>query len=78
MFGISYEDGLSYNYAWYAFPWQFCSTPMYIGLLAGLSKGKLHDHFCAYLATFALFAGTAVMQKSFVGDYLFHQSLFLR
>ena len=49
-------------YQWYAFPWQFCSTPMYIGLLAGLCrKGKLHDALCAYLATFALFAGLAVM-----------------
>lgn len=49
-------------YQWYAFPWQFCSTPMYIGLLAGLCrKGRLHDALCAYLATFSLFAGAAVM-----------------
>ena len=49
-------------YQWYAFPWQFCSTPMYIGLLAGLTKkGKLHDALCAYLATFGMFAGIAVM-----------------
>ena len=50
------------SYQWYAFPWQFCSTPMYIGLLAGLSrKGRVHDALCAYLATFSLFAGAAVM-----------------
>ncbi len=50
------------NYQWYAFPWQFCSTPMYVGLLAGLfRKGRVHDALCAYLATFALFAGLAVM-----------------
>lgn len=50
------------GYQWYAFPWQFCSTPMYVGLLAGLTrKGKLHEALCAYLATFALFAGLAVM-----------------
>jgi hypothetical protein len=49
-------------YQWYAFPWQFCSTPMYIGLLAGLTKkGKFHDALCAYLATFGMFAGMAVM-----------------
>ncbi len=49
-------------YQWYAFPWQFCSTPMYVGLLAGLCrKGRLHDALCSYLATFALFAGLAVM-----------------
>lgn len=49
-------------YQWYAFPWQFCSTPMYIGLLAGLTrKGRVHQALCAYLATFSLFAGLAVM-----------------
>ena len=50
------------NYLWYAFPWQFCSTPMYIGLLAGIiRKGRIHDSLCAYLATYAVFAGAAVM-----------------
>ena len=50
------------SYAWYAFPWQFCSTPLYIGLLAGIiRKGKVHDALCAYLATYAVFAGLAVM-----------------
>lgn len=50
------------DYQWYAFPFQFCSTPMYIGLLAGLiRKEKVHKALCAYLATFALFAGLCVM-----------------
>lgn len=49
------------DYQWYAFPWQFCSTPMYIGLLAGLTRGKVHRSTCAYLATFAIFAGVCVM-----------------
>ena len=41
---------------------QFCSTPMYVGLLAALTKkGKIHEAACAYMATFSLFAGTAVM-----------------
>ena len=61
-FSFSYEGGISFDYAWYAFPFQFCSTPMFIGLLAGLTKpGKFHDALCAYLATFALFAGACVM-----------------
>ena len=55
-------DFLVFDYQWYAFPFQFCSTPMYIGLLAGLTrKGKIHESLCAYLATYALFAGLAVM-----------------
>lgn len=49
-------------FQWYAFPFQFCSTPMYAGLLAGLfRKGRLHDSLCAYLATYAVFAGLCVM-----------------
>ena len=61
-FSFSYENGITFDFQWYAFPWQFCSTPMYVGFLAGLlRKGKVHDALCAYLATFAVFAGTAVM-----------------
>ncbi len=56
------ENGIVADFQWYAFPWQFCSTPMYIGLLAGLfRKGKIHDSLCAYLATYAVFAGVCVM-----------------
>ena len=46
----------------YAFPWQFCSTPMYAGLIAGLTRrGRLHNAMCAYLATYSVFAGACVM-----------------
>lgn len=61
-FSFSYEDGIVFDYQWYAFPFQFCSTPMYIGLLAGIfKKGKIHDSLCAYLATYSVFAGLSVM-----------------
>jgi hypothetical protein len=61
-YSFSYEDGISFSYQWYIFPWQFCSTPMYVGLIAGLTKkGFLHRAANAYLATYALFAGAAVM-----------------
>lgn len=61
-YSFSYTEGISFDYQWYAFPFQFCSTPMYIGLLAGLTKkGKLHDAANAYLATYAVFAGVCVM-----------------
>lgn len=56
------DNGIEFDYQWYAFPFQFCSTPMYVGLLAGLiRKGRLYDHLCAYLATYAVFAGLVVM-----------------
>ena len=59
---FSYEGGITADYQWYAFPFQFCSTPMYVGLLAGIiRKGKVHDALCAYLATYAVFAGVSVM-----------------
>lgn len=61
-YSFSYTDGIRYDYQWYAFPFQFCSTPMYVGLLAGiLRKGKLRNALYAYLATFAVFAGASVM-----------------
>ena len=61
-YSFSYENGIEFNYQWYIFPWQFCSTPMYVGLLAGLTKkGYIHRAASAYLATFAFFAGAAVM-----------------
>ena len=55
-------DTIVADYQWYAFPWQFCSTPMYIGLLAGRTRqGRFHEALCAYLATYAVFAGLCVM-----------------
>ena len=57
-------DGYVINsdYPWYIFPFQFCSTPLYIGFLVAFTKkGNLHDAFCAYLATFAPFAGLCVL-----------------
>lgn len=61
-YSFSYENGISFSYQWYAFPFQFCSTPMYVGLLAGiLPKGKVSDALMSYLASFALFAGICVM-----------------
>lgn len=60
---FSYENGvITAAYQWHAFPWQFCSTPMYVGFLAGvIKKGKLHDSLMLYLATYALVAGLFVM-----------------
>ncbi len=60
---FSYEGGVvSGDFPWYVFPWQFCSTPMYAGLLVGLfRRGRIHRALCAYLGSFALFAGLSVM-----------------
>ena len=50
------------DYQWYAFPFQFCSTPMYLFVLYGLSKNeRLEGHLLSFLATYGFFAGIAVM-----------------
>lgn len=55
-------DTILCDFQWYAFPWQFCSMPMYVGLLAGIiRKGKVHEALCAFLATYSVFAGVCVM-----------------
>ena len=62
-YSFTYGEGnIVFRYQWYAFPWQFCSMPMYVGFLAGVfKKGKVHDSLCAFLATYAVFAGLCVM-----------------
>ena len=60
-FGIENGQIVS-DFQWYAFPFQFCSTPMYVGLLFGIiRKGKVHDALGAFLASYAIFAGVCVM-----------------
>ena len=62
-YGFSLENGkIIPDYRWYIFPFQFCSTPMYAALIAAIApRGRLRNVMCAYLATYALFAGSAVM-----------------
>lgn len=61
-FCIDINQNITFEYRWNLFPWQFCSTPMYIGLLASIVKNrKLHYRLCCYLCTYALMAGICVM-----------------
>lgn len=60
-FSFGYTDGITFDYQWYAFPFQFCSTPLFVGLLCGLTRGRINQNLAAYLATYALFAGLGVM-----------------
>ncbi len=59
-FSVS-EGVIVADFQWYAFPFQFCSTPMYVGLLALLTRGRVHQACCDYLGTFAPFAGICVL-----------------
>lgn len=61
-FSFSYDGTqITADYQWYSFPWQFCSMPMYVGLLAGLTRGRLHRCLCDFLGSYAVFAGICVM-----------------
>lgn len=63
-FVFSYDiDGnnITWDYEWYSFPFQFCSTPIYIlPFIIFLKNEKFKDVFIGYMATFSLFAGTVV------------------
>lgn len=60
-FCFSFKTG-KFSYEWYSFPFQFCSTPLYTFLFCAIAKkGKAYDAVTVYNATYAFFAGTAVM-----------------
>lgn len=59
---FSYQGDGNWTYQWYIFPFQFCSTPMYVMLLGALIKNEKMKHACrCFMATYGLFAGAAVM-----------------
>ena len=63
IFSFNYDNqNITWDYQWYAFPFQLCSTPLYILPFIFLSKnGKIQQAAISYTATFALFGGIAVM-----------------
>jgi len=58
----SVEDGkLVWDYQWYAFPYQLCSTPLYVlPFIAFMKDGRVREAFVAYMSFFSLFGGVAV------------------
>ena len=64
----SFVDGhISWGYNWYIFPFQFCSSPLYVIPIILLAKeGRVQNAAIAFMTTFSLFAGAAVMFN--VGD----------
>ena len=55
-------DQLNAHYQWYAFPFQLCSTPLYVlPFVAFLKDGKVRRACMAYSSFFAFFGGLAVM-----------------
>ncbi|MBO2517112.1 MAG: hypothetical protein CW338_07575 [Clostridiales bacterium] len=55
------DGSISFAYQWYAFPFQMCSSPLYIlPLIAFLPEGNVRRGCISYMAFFSLFAGLSV------------------
>lgn len=63
VFSFNYNDGNPiWDYQWYAFPYQLCSTPLYvIPLILIIKHAKIKSALIAFMSTFSLFGGLAVM-----------------
>ncbi len=69
-FSLSLNDGrFVWDYAWYQFPFQLCSSPLYaLPFVAFLKEGKVRDGFLSFLSLWSFFGGTAVV--IYAGDVL--------
>ena len=69
VFSYSFNDAgeISWHYSWYAFPYQFCATPLTFIPFIALNKGSnkvsafIKEGMIVFCCTFNLFAGLAVM-----------------
>ena len=63
MWSFSLEDGkMVFDYPWYIFPFQFCSTPMYVAIIiAFLKEGKVKSALIDYLSFFTVVSAVMVM-----------------
>lgn len=63
-FSWSYNTTLQkseWRYQWYAFPFQLCSTPLYVlPFVIFLKEGKVRDAFVSFMMTFSFFGGLVV------------------
>ena len=59
---VSDDSVASWSYQWYVFPFQFCSTPLYVLPFAIFPKSdRIRSAVMSFLTTFSLFGGLAVM-----------------
>lgn len=56
------DNTYSWDYSWYAFPYQLCSTPLYaLPFVIFCKPGKIRDAFSSFIVFFAMFGGVCVM-----------------
>jgi hypothetical protein len=54
-------DQAVWEFQWYAFPFQLCSSPLYLlPFITFLKDGKVRDSIIAFLATYSMFGGLVV------------------
>lgn len=72
----SYDPAAGWAYNWDRFPFQFCSTPIYVALVAiCLPAGRVRQALLNFLATYSPVAGCAVL--FYPAPDVFHEILFL-
>ncbi len=60
VYSFSAETG-EWDYQWYIFPFQFCSTPFYLlPFIIFMKDCKIRDAVIIFISTFSLFAGICV------------------
>jgi len=61
-----------WDYVWYAFPFQLCTTPIFVSLIcAFLKKGKIRDSLLSYMAFITILGSIATViipDSCFVSD----------
>ncbi len=72
----SYTPEAGWAYNWDRFPFQFCSTPIYVALIAVcLPAGRVRQALLCFLATYSPVAGCAVL--FYPAADVFHEMVFL-
>ena len=65
-FAFSVENGEGkWDYAWYSFPFQLCSSPLYLlPFIAFMKEGRVRDSVIAFMMTFSFFGGIRMIVPS--------------
>lgn len=62
LFALTVTDGVaSWSFPWHAFPFQLCSTPLYVLPIAIFCRGRIRETAHVFLMTFSLVGGLAVL-----------------
>lgn len=75
IWSFNYENGIiTWDYQWYAFPFQLCTTPIYISILClFLKESKIRNALLSYMAYITILGSfmTAILPSScFTSDIL--------